>query len=264
MVIKEIISINQSKHPKSRRYSHEWLLTCLLLHIRSSSTYNLLRNNCILPLPSKSTICRYLKSSNVGCGFDDNFFVLFKKELSNYPQLATNGILAFDEMQVRAAIDVNVKTMTFDGLLDFKSENSVTGNDNQNNNIVDQQADHALVFMYSSLAHTFHQPIGMFACKGATPSSKLASLVTTAIIAVEKAGGKVHALVCDGASTNRGIWPQFGIQSKVNQPVKSSFSNPFDENREIYIISDVPHLIKCIRNNLYDRREFKVRNISTF
>ena len=107
-VIKEIISINKCKHPKGRRYSHEWLLTCLLLHIRSPKTYNLLRNNNILPLPCKSVICKYLKSSKVGCGFNENFFALFEKELSIYPELAKNGILSFDEMQVQAAVEVNV------------------------------------------------------------------------------------------------------------------------------------------------------------
>ena len=65
--------------------------------------------------------------------------------------------------------------------------------------------------MYSSLAHTFHQPVGVFACKGGTPSKQLATLIIPAIIAIEKAGGKVHALICDGASTNRGIWSEFGI-----------------------------------------------------
>lgn len=36
---------------RNRRYTDDWLLRCLLAHIRSSSTYSLLRNNDILSLP---------------------------------------------------------------------------------------------------------------------------------------------------------------------------------------------------------------------
>ena len=75
---------------------------------------------------------------------------------------------------------------------------------------------------------------------------------------MEKAGGKVHAVVCDGASTNRGVWPEFGITAKFNSTIKNYFSNPYDDKRNIYIFSDVPHIIKLIRNNLHNRKEFKV------
>ena len=216
-----------------------------------------MRDNNILPLPSKTTITKYLKSSNTGCGFDENFFSLFKEQILTYPELARNGTLSFDEMQVRSAVDVNVQSMTFDGLLDFNCKNSTS--DTLSDNNLDKKADKALVFMYSSLAHKFQQPVGMFASMGNTTSKELALLITTGIMAVEKAGAKVHALVCDGASVNRGIWSEFGIKGRVDEPVCSSFTNPFDESRQIYIISDVPHLLKCIRNNLYNRKEFMVK-----
>ena len=144
--------------------------------------------------------------------------------------------------------------MTFDGLIDYNPSNIEA----ENVPMVDKKADHAFGFMFSSLNHRFRQPIGMFASKVGTPTERLSLLVTAAIIQVEKAGGKVHGLVCDGASTNRALWPHFGIQAKVNEPIKCSFPNLYDDSRQIYIISDVPHLIKCIRNNLYNRKEFKV------
>ena len=121
----------------------------------------------------------------------------------------------------------------------------------------DQQADHALVFMFSSLRAKFNQPIGVFASK-TTSSLILAKLILAAITSVENAGGKVIATVCDGAQTNRGVWKEFGISGKVNRKIKHSFPNPVAENREICVISDVPHLFKCIRNNLYNRKTFLV------
>jgi len=70
--------------------------------------------------------------------------------------------------------------------------------------------------MFSSLKYAFHQPIGMFACKDATPKDMLAELVLKAIVEVEKAGGKVYGIICDGASTNRKMWTKFGINGKNN------------------------------------------------
>ena len=152
------MAVGKASDAKGRRYSHEWLLLCLLLYIRSSATYNMLRNNGVLPLPTKSTMLKYLHASNVGCGFDEKFFVLLGKKLQAYPEMAKEGILSFDEILVRKSIELDVKTMTFAGLTDFGDSSMKTSNMND-------QADHALVFMYSSLSYNFHQPVAMFGSK---------------------------------------------------------------------------------------------------
>ena len=135
-----------------------------------------------------------------------------------------------------------------------------TSRQQSNTSVTDNLADHALVFMFSSMFAQISQPIGMFTCKGATPSHVLASLILTAMIACERAGARIHAIVCDEAQTNRGLWKHFGIKAKLGENLISCFENPADMDgiRKIYFISDVPHLFKCIRNNLLMRKEFKV------
>lgn len=66
------------------------------------------------------------------------------------------------------------------------------------------------------------------------------------------------AMVCDGAQTNRNVWKQFGIIGTVEKTVPC-FDHPTEDNRKIYAFSDVPHLFKCIRNNLYARHKFTVQ-----
>jgi len=78
----------------------------MLLHIRSPSGYNFLNKNNILPLPSISSIRRYLGSINMTCGFDSNFFALLKKYLENKTEFQKHGILLVDEISVREAITV--------------------------------------------------------------------------------------------------------------------------------------------------------------
>ena len=56
MTIREIVSCSKVKSRQGRRYSGEWLLSCILFHIRSPRGYSYVRDNKILPLPHISTI----------------------------------------------------------------------------------------------------------------------------------------------------------------------------------------------------------------
>ena len=47
------------------------------------------------------------------------FFFLFKKQLQCYQDIASNWLLLFDEISVRKGIEVDLKTMTFQGLQNF-------------------------------------------------------------------------------------------------------------------------------------------------
>ena len=216
-----------------------------------------------------------MKASNVGVGFDDKFFQLFKKKIEILDhELAKKGMICFDEMQIRKALDVNIKDMTFNGLVDFgnhkkPAENSCVDQDSptakkkskKSEDMSGKLADHALVFMFSSISVRFNQPIGFFLCKGSSDSNTLFSLLITAIIKTEEAGAQVHAIVCDGAQSNRGIWKDLGVSAKPNNEGRCWFENPFDttskenEIRKIYVLSDAPHLIKCVRNRFYNNKE---------
>lgn len=242
------------------RYSHSWLLTCLILYMRGPAVYRLLRSTKTLPLPCKSTIARYLKSSKASAGFSDTFFTNFQRKLKKVSDIipgSENGILTCDEMQVKTAIGVSYKTMTFDGLVDYGG--SIELENEKEKTLADRQADHALVLMFSSLKASFHQPIAFFATKGACPAIILAKLILTAIIQLEKHGARVQAVVADGAQTNRGLWTQFGLKANVDKEVVCSFPNPMETTslRRVNFISDVPHLFKCVRNKLYKSGAFE-------
>lgn len=67
----------------------------------------------------------------------------------------------------------------------------------------------------------------------------------------------MHGFISDGASTNRKAWTEFDVSGKFGQS-KCYFEHPVDENRKIFVFSDTPHLIKCIRNRLHDEGSYKV------
>ena len=54
--IQEILKASKAKSPKGRRYSEEWIILCILLHMRSPVTYQMIRSMKILPFPCERTI----------------------------------------------------------------------------------------------------------------------------------------------------------------------------------------------------------------
>ena len=57
-VIDEIVAASKVKDSKGRRYSEDWIILCMIFHMKSPAAYRLLRDNKALPLPTTSTIRR--------------------------------------------------------------------------------------------------------------------------------------------------------------------------------------------------------------
>ena len=184
---------------------------------------------------------RYLSLIETPCGFDPSFFSLLKDKLSSLPDMDLDFILALDEVGTRKNIAVDPQTLIYKGLVDFGDGDEPVD--------ISQKADHALVFMLVPLNNDSVQPIAVFAATGSTPGSTLARLVVEAIVLLERTSARVHAVVADGASTNRKFWTELGCSGKMNG-FRNWFEHPSGDNRKVYLFSDTPHLIKCIRNRL--------------
>uniref|UniRef100_A0A131Y9Q5 Transposable element P transposase-like RNase H domain-containing protein n=1 Tax=Ixodes ricinus TaxID=34613 RepID=A0A131Y9Q5_IXORI len=122
---------------KERRYTDNWLLWCLLLHICTPAGYRLLRDNDNLILPAAKTVRRYVAMVGLKCGFETDFFVALKKKLASKTQFSRLGIIVFDEIQVQKSKCVGSKTLSHVRLADH-------GKDKKRSEL----ADHELVFMF--------------------------------------------------------------------------------------------------------------------
>ncbi len=70
------------------------------------------------------------------------------------------------------------------------------------------------------------------------------TLFWKAVGRLERCGFHVMALVSDGLSANRRLFSLHGTGDLVYK-----VSNPYSEdNRQLYFVSDPPHLIKTVRN----------------
>ena len=65
---------------------------------------------------------------------------------------------------------------------------------------------------------------------------------------------QVILIVCDGAKANRKFMKSLGRQSEVKHGVVYKTVNRYCQERYIYLMSDVPHLIKTTRNCWYSSK----------
>ncbi|KAJ1528931.1 hypothetical protein ONE63_007300 [Megalurothrips usitatus] len=87
------------------------------------------------------------------------------------------------------------------------------------------------------------------------PSPKQIYLWTWDVIgALERSGIRVIALICDGAPTNRSFIKLHQPITEVHSGVILDTVNKHAPHRPLFFFSDVPHLIKTIRNALYNSR----------
>ena len=72
-----------------------------------------------------------------------------------------------------------------------------------------------------------------------------------AIAQLERQGFHVLAVTCDGASTNCHLWKLHANNNEVIHKIPNVYAA--EGSRDIYFISDPPHLLKMIRNSWYNR-----------
>lgn len=75
---------------------------------------------------------------------------------------------------------------------------------------------------------------------------------------LENAGALIHGAVSDGASTNQKMCKHLGVDASQDK-LKNFFAHPLNDNRKVFMFSDTPHLIKCVRNRLYNKQKLRVR-----
>ena len=110
---------------------------------------------------------------------------------------------------------------------------------------IENLATHVLQFFYRSLFFKFDFPCAHFFTEGATVV-QINRVFGLGISLLHSYAFDVMLVCCDGASTNR----SFYTMNTTNKFHSKGF-NPFTNN-PIFFMSDPPHLMKKLRNNLYN------------
>ena len=157
----------------------------------------------------------------------------------------------WDEMKIKEGLVFNKHSCQLIGFVDCGDINhifdelehkSLSSNKQQMNK--QKMATHMLVFMVRGIFSYLSFPYAQFPTNGVS-SGELCSLVWEAVYNLEISGFKVVAFTCDGASCNRKFFRMHGFESG-SYKTKNPYSD--DPSRKVYFFSDVPHLIKTVRN----------------
>jgi len=104
-----------------------------------------------------------------------------------------------------------------------------------------------LAYMVKGVANNVKEIVAYFPTKAVT-REQLYDFTWEVIAALKIAGIKVLSVVCDGASVNRGFFDLHKPVTKTKTGVVFDTVNLFAPERMLFFVSDIPHILKCIRN----------------
>ncbi|GBM33880.1 hypothetical protein AVEN_231443-1 [Araneus ventricosus] len=127
------------------------------------------------------------------------------------------------------------------GLSYHKKNDVIIGYENYGSESSSKLATHVLVFMVRGLCKKWKQVIGCFFPADTASAENLKKLVFEAVNLVSKCGLEPISTVCDLGSNNQKLFHELKVT-----PEHPFF---FVGEKKMYVIFDVPHLLKCLRNN---------------
>jgi len=194
------------------------LVRAISLKAASKKAFRLVKEEWKVPLPSASTLSRWMQKFTCKEGILKNVVEVLKiqgKEMDSFSKLC---VINFDEMNVSSEIAWD------------STEDKIVG-----------PVSNAQVILLRGLCSNWKQPIFY-----GFDTDITSELLITVIDTIENVGYHVVAVVSDLGGKNQSLWKHLGINEK-----NSFFVNP--KNREkVHVFADIPHMLKLLRNHILD------------
>lgn len=234
---------------KFKKYSENVRLFCLTIHFYSPKAYEYLRATFLKKLPSTRTIRSWYSSIDSSPGFTEPAFDALRQKVeeakANKKELLLGLIM--DEMSIRQHSQFDRNKKMFMGHNNTGNLNSTISNGEE---VCVPIATDALVIMVSGIENSFKIPIAYFLTTG-MQGAENAFVLNQALQKLNEIGAKVTSITFDGAKGNLKAAKLLGVDFKMEKPY---FKNPYDEEFNVYIILDVPHMLKLARNCLGNKK----------
>lgn len=215
--------------PKGMRYTTQFKQFALGLYFLSPAAYKGMKN--IMQLPSKSTLLNITKQWPIRCGYNDFIFKTMQLQTKNLLPHEKICTLCMDEMSIKTFLfymRAKDEIIGFEHIHDYKSLNL---------------ASNVLVLMVRGLHAKWKQPIAYFFLADTCPTECLHKIVYFYIEKLFSIELDVTVLVSDQG-------PNF---YKFSKELGISEAKPYFivNNKRIFYLFDVPHLLKSTRNNFF-------------
>lgn len=214
----------------------------MTLQFYSSKAYNYVRRTFDIMLPAPSTIRSWMAKVDCYPGFTQAALDALKIRAEKFKRIHSQplmGCLMLDEMALKKEIRAERHSQNVWGYVDVGT-NVEIANDRE-------EATQALVLMIVGVNDNFKIPIAYFLIHSISGSEK-ANLVREALYQLNYTGIKILALTCDGPHIHFKMMQELGCQVTDVNNLKPYFEHPVN-NSKIYVIFDICHMLKLVRNN---------------
>jgi len=240
---------NRAKSAKGMRWHPMIIKWCLYLRYKSRAAYTAMKSAGFIHLPSDRTLQDYSNFNSSDTGFSVEASKLLLKEIKDYSNEQKFVGVLFDEMRVREDLVYDRTSGELIGYVNLGEFGNVLSD---LENVLScgaaepKFARYVLVLMIRGISTDLCFPFAHFATDGVT-SDFLYPILWEAVQIIEQdIGLKVLFFTGDGASPNRRFFRMHDID---NESVVFSTENLYaEDDRLLFFISDVPHLIKTTRN----------------
>ena len=213
------------------RFTKHDKLLALGLYYRSPSAYRFMSQS--FRMPGVKTLQTFIGGLHLGCGFKSQYFEALAKRVESMGDKEKLCVLTFDGMALKSKLQYSEAHDKINGFVDLGEFGKGTSD----------VAKQALQFMVRGLSTKWKQPLGHFFGSYAVKAEVLQQMLTSAVSLLEKTGLQVVAVVCDQEISHRLMFKCLG--ASVSQPWFMSANN-----NKVFVMYDVPHLVKNLRNNL--------------
>ena len=240
------------KNPKQMRWHPMMIKWCIHLKMLSTSCYNSFRSSGVVKLPSERTLRDYTNVIDAKAGFQREVDEQLVKEANITSEHEKYVALVFDEVKVKEDLVYNKHSGELVGFVNITDINQhLTALERacstEEDEHIPQLATHMLVFMVRGICSSLKFAYAQFPVRTAS-GEILHPIVWECVEHLEMVGLKVLAFVSDGASCNRKFYSMH--KPKGSCPAVHKINNIYaDVERPIFLISDVPHLLKTTRNS---------------
>lgn len=198
------------------------------INFKSPQAYTYLKESLGFHLPCKSSLNNWIPLKHLHAGFHAENIRQLKELVKNMDSISKEVVILSDDMAIKTDLKYDSFKDEVTGFLDygFRRENKL--------------GKHVCTIMIQGLFKKWKHVLSFYVTASGISGKELADLLIENIRKASEIGLSVRAVINDQASNNRSCFKSLNVSKEV----------PYFEveNRKIYALFDVPHLIKSIRN----------------
>lgn len=198
------------------------------LYFSRPKAYRYLSN--FIARPSVRSLRLWLTAISIKLGLLPAILGLVKEKAKNWALTDKACCLIFDEISLKRNLQYEPKEDIIHGYVDDGRERTSS------------VANTAVLILVRGIAKKWVQPVAFLTGDCMVRSGPLLLLIKQLISKLKPCGLFIKALVCDQGASNCVVARTLGVS-----PERPFFVT---EEMRVYFIFDVPHLLKCTRNNL--------------